>query len=437
MHVVVIGAGVTGLLTAWYLRNDGHDVTVLEANRGPAEGASFANGAQLSYSYVAPLAGPGVLPKIPPWLFRRDAPLRFQPSFDWNQWRWLARFLRACNARQSEITTRRLLRLAFYSRELMRRFLASQAGQGLRFGHSTNGKLVVYSDVKSFAAAQGLAQFQRTLGCEQRVLDADRCMEVEPALADARSSLRRRLVGAIHTPSEEVGDCYAFCIGLERLLHAAGVKFEYSFEVQDLRRARESSRTLNCARSCSSEVGADVFVVASGSASARLVRRLGIDLPIYPLKGYSLTVPAGPLAPVISVTDFQKKVVYAPLAGAPYPGAATEQRLLRVAGLADLVGHREAVDAGRFSVLLDEARKAFPSASEDAWAPRNGVMPWSGLRPATPLGTPILGRTAVNNLFLNTGHGALGWTLAHACARMVSDLVCNRPTEVALDGFTL
>src|SRR5512145_2846884 len=234
MKVAVLGAGVIGLATAYWLARDGHDVTVIDRNDGVALETSFANGAQLSYSYVAPLAGPGVLPRIPPWLLRRDSPLRFYPKCDPNQWRWLTKFVLSCNARQSDLTTRRLLALSFYSRRLMDEF---QAAEAIEFGHARNGKLVAYSDAKGFAAARRLIDFQRSLGCEQQALTRDQCFALEPALADPFSRLSRRLIGAIYTPSEEVGDCYRFCVGLERRLMALGVNFRLGTTVRRIVRS--------------------------------------------------------------------------------------------------------------------------------------------------------------------------------------------------------
>lgn len=222
MHVAVLGAGVVGLATAHYLSRDGHEVTVVDRNDGVGLETSYANGAQLSYSYVAPLAGPGVLPKIPPWLLRRDSPLRFYPALDVQQWRWLIEFVLACNRAQSDLTTRRLLALSFYSRRLMHALLADVA---LDFGHATNGKLVVFSDPAGFEGARRLVDYQRSLGCDQDALDRDACLELEPALACAGSRLGPRVVGGIYTRSEEVGDCYRFCVGLERHLAGHGVRF--------------------------------------------------------------------------------------------------------------------------------------------------------------------------------------------------------------------
>lgn len=431
-RTVVIGAGINGLLTAWYLRTEGHDVTVLEEQAGPGLGASHANGAQLSYSYVAPLAGPGVVTKIPPWLLQHDSPLRFRPRLDWRQWRWTMQFLSACNRRQSEDTTRKLLKLAYYSRDLMKQFLATPTGRSLEFSHRMSGKLVIYSSVGSFTAGRRLVDFQRALGSEQVILGPDACMALEPALARSAEGLGRRIVGAVFTPSEEVGDCYAFCAGLEKALHGMGVRFHYGFRVRSLaKQVAGGGLEVACASDGADAVEADRFVLASGAASARLAAPLGIRLPIYPLQGYSISIPAGNDLPKISVTDFDRKVVYAHL-------CAKDRRalpMIRVAGLVDIGGHDASIDVKRLKVLLSEVAMAFPAAVANGLRDVDNIRPWAGLRPATPRGTPLIGATRVRNLYLNTGHGALGWTLAHASAKIVSDVIAGRQPELPVAQF--
>jgi len=421
VRVAVLGAGVVGLATAHYLACDGHEVIVVDRNDGVGLEASYANGAQLSYSYVAPLAGPGVLPKIPPWLLRRDSPLRFYPALDMQQWRWLIEFVLACNRTQSDVTTRRLLALSFYSRRLMHELLAEVP---LDFGHATNGKLVVFSDLAGFEGARRLVDYQRSLGCDQDALDRNACLELEPALVAAGSRLGRRVVGGIYTRSEEVGDCYRFCVGLERHLAERGVQFALGTSILAL---HIGNGRITHGTTSSGELSADAFVIALGVHAPLIARPLGIRLPIYPLKGYSLTLPVSGASPRISVTDFKRKVVYAPL-----ENAGVQE--LRVAGMADIAGYSMRIDPVRLAQLLAETRGAFPNATDFGASPER-MQAWSGLRPATPKGTPVLGKTRVSNLFLNCGQGALGWTLALASGRVVADAIEGRTAAIPIDGF--
>jgi D-amino-acid dehydrogenase len=415
MKILVLGAGVAGVAAAWYLRKDGHEVTVLERNDAVALETSFANGGQLSYSYVAPLASPSVIPKIPPWLLRRDSPLKFVPEWSAEQWRWIAAFLAACNARRSELTTQRLLRLAFYSRTLMHELVAQQP---LDFDYVRNGKLVVHTDARSFESAKRLLAYQRGLGAEQEALDRERTVEIEPALA----SMARRIAGAIYTPSEDAGDCFKFVNELARLMTAGPnpVRLRFGVSVQ---RLLAIGRRVVGVETNQGVLEADRYILALGTSAPAIAKPLGIRIPVYPLKGYSLTLPivkeAG--APRISVTDYQRKVVYARLG-----------EELRVAGMADLAGRTATIDTERVGQLVDEVRATFPEASDFS-----RLQPWCGLRPATPRGTPVLGATPYSNLLLDAGHGALGFTLALATGRVIADLCAGRKPEVPLEGFRL
>ena len=415
MKVIILGAGVAGVASAWYFWRDGHEVTVLERNNGVALETSFANGGQLSYSYVAPLASPSVIPKIPPWLLRRDSPLRFRPEVDPDQWRWCLEFLAACNGRTADVTTERLLRLSFYSRDLMHQLVEAH---DVDFDYVQNGKLVVHTDPGSFESAKRLMDFQRTLGAEQQALDPVQCVEIEPAL----ESMAARVVGAIYTPSEDAGDCYKFCSELTRLMTGGPnpVTFRFGVEVERLLPWR---RRLMGVETNQGVFEADAYILALGTNAPYLTRPLGIRIPVYPLKGYSVTLPVldDRGAPKISVTDFKRKVVYARLGDE-----------LRVAGMADLSGRRAVIDVERVDQLVSEVRAAFPHASDFTV-----LRPWCGMRPATPKGTPVVGATPHSNLWLNVGHGALGFTLALATGRILADLAAGRQPAVPLEGFTL
>ena len=418
-HVAVLGAGIVGITTAYFLDKAGHQVTVIERNAHAGLETSYANGGQLSYSYVAPLAGPGVVPKIPPWLLRADSPLRFYPKFDLDQWRWCINFVRACNRPQAEISTVHLLRLAYYSRDLIHDIVANEP---ITFDYRRNGKLVIFSDAASFDGAKRTLDFQRAFGSEQNALDGNECLALEPAL----QHIKKRVVGGIHTPSEDAGDCHDFCVAMESLLRKRGVKFLTSTSV-DKFDCNATGTRINAVSTSVGDIECDAFVMAMGAANAWHAKRLGFYLPIYPLKGYSLTLDTSKAtnfasAPRISVTDSAYKVVYALLGNE-----------LRIAGMADIAGYDTALDMVRVKLLINQAKAVFPNAGDYS----ADLKPWCGLRPATPKGTPILGASPITNLFLNAGHGALGWTLASGCAKVVSDLISGEKTAIALEGLTL
>jgi D-amino-acid dehydrogenase len=415
MKALVLGAGVAGVACAYYLWRDGHDVTVLDRNDGVALETSFANGGQLSYSYVAPLASASVIPKIPPWLLRRDSPLRFRPELDFEQWRWILEFLAACNDATADRTTERLLRLAFYSRDLMHDLVRTHE---MDFDYVQNGKLVVHTDRQSYESARCLMEYQRTLGAEQEALDAKACVELEPAL----EHMAGRMCGAIYTPSEDAGDTYKFCNELKRIMTSGPNPVAYRFGVEIERLLPWHGRLMGVETS-HGVMEADHYVLALGTNAPYLLKPLGIRVPIYPLKGYSLSLPItnDRAAPRISVTDFKRKVVYARLGDD-----------LRVAGMADLSGRRAVIDGERVDQLVSEVKNTFPEATDF-----RKLGPWCGMRPATPKGTPVLGATPHANLWLDVGHGALGFTLALATGRILADLAGGRASKIALEGFTL
>jgi D-amino-acid dehydrogenase len=362
---------------------------------------------------VAPLAEPGVLAKLPGWLLRADSPICFRPRLDPAQWRWGLSFLAACNAATAAATTRRLLLLSGLSRRLLH---AVTEEERLDYSHSRTGKLVVHSDATAFASAKALMRYQATLGCQQQAIDVVQCCAAEPAL----TSLRHRLLGGIWTPDEETGDCRAFCLALAEVLRSRyGVRFIWGTPVVQLLSA---NGRMVAAMTPQGAFEADAYVVCAGAMATQLCRSLGLALPLYPLKGYSLTLPISnaAAAPQISITDAARKVVYARLGDH-----------LRVAGMADLVGPDLRIWPKRLALLLREARAAFPEATN--WT---RLRPWTGLRPATPTGAPILGPVAgLTGLHLDVGQGALGFTLAMASGRIVADLLQGRSPPVAIDGF--
>lgn len=415
MHIVVIGAGVVGMTTAYFLHRAGHRVTVVDADSGPGQATSMANGAQLSYSFVAPLADPAVLPKLPSWLLAQDAPLRFRPRLDPDQWRWSLAFLRACTRAKSRSTTRELLSLGLYSRLCVHDLVRQENPD---FDFASSGKLLVYQDASAYAHALAQRDYQADLGCEQRVMDTRACLQMEPALAGIGASIQ----GAIYTPTEDAGDCQRLCTELERILRAAPdpVRFHFNTRVDALR--AERGRVVGVA-TAAGELEADHYVLASGMGAQPLARPLGLNLRIYPLKGYSLTYALTPdsVAPNASISDIRRKVVYARLGSR-----------LRVAGMVDIGTRGGDVDPQRVRSLERDVAQFFPDLN-----PAGPPQPWAGLRPARPDGKPLIGATPYRNLWLNTGHGGLGFTLAAGSARMLTDLMQGRKPAVDAAAFAL
>lgn len=398
MHVCVLGAGIVGLATAWQLNRQGFEVSVID-RAAPGAGASGGNGAQLSYSYVQPLADPSIWRQLPKLLLSPASPLKLRPQLDPLQWRWGMAFLAACNAQTSRETTARLLTLAAESRNA---FEEMRADINPDCDFSATGKLVLYASESSLEGAHRQLELQRTMGSDQRLVTPDECVAIEPALADYRG----QMAGAVHTPSECAADCLKVCTELVRALSARGVRFVLDTEIAgfDVRGGKVAA-----ARTSEGDVAADAFVMALGTASNRLGRQLGAYLPVYPLKGYSITVDVDPspgAAPRVNVTDSARKVVFARIGSR-----------LRVAGMAELVGHDASIPATRIETLAEATRAVFPRAGR-----LESLHPWTGMRPATPTGVPIIGRlpgAAPRNMLFNTGHGALGFTLAFGSAQQI------------------
>ena len=398
MRVCVIGAGVVGVTTAHLLSLAGHDVALVDERAGPAMGSSFANGGQLSYSYVAPLAGPGVFADMPGWMFRRDSPLRLHYRLDPSQWLWLAEFLRACRASVSRAATAELLSLSYLSRDTLHAMLSETP---MDFGLSRTGKLIVYRDAAQLDKAAALVRYQAAHGTDQRVLSREETLAAEPALA----GMGTRIAGAVYTPGEETADCHRFTDSLfQRLRQAGNVSVQMNTRVKRLR--RERGRVV-AAQTAAGDIQADAFVVASGIGSRPLLAALGQRVPLYPLKGYSLSVPITADTadvPTISVTDYERRIVYARLG-----------KVLRIAAMVDIGAKHAEVDATRLDTLRRQVVEAFPRLD------LSRAQAWAGVRPATPTSKPLIGKSrAADNLWLNLGQGALGFTLACGSAALLT-----------------
>ena len=410
--ICIIGAGIVGCASAYQLAREGHEVMLLDAAPGPGEGCSFANGAQLSYSYVEPLATPSTLRALPKLLMQRDSPVRFRPTIDWRQYAWGLQFLSACRTAQVQRGTRQLLELSFLSRDTLAHWMHDGAWP---IGFKRNGKLVLCPDEATMARQRQQMRFQAALGCEQQALDIEQCLEKEPALVSAVRRSPKAYVGGIWTPGECVADAHAMCRTLVDRVLARGGSTRFGHRVTGFACGR---RGVEAVVTSEGEIPCNAVVLAAGSASAALAQLLGEYLPVYPVKGYSLTLPMVPseTAPSVSVTDLGRKTVFAPL------GAE-----LRVAAIAEIAGHGLALTAGRIRQMRSAVAAVYPGQVESQADGR----PWSGLRPATPTSIPIIRRSARHpNVYFNVGHGALGLTLAAGSAVTLSQRMRRAPARV-------
>lgn len=411
MHVIVLGAGLLGTTSAYFLRQLGHDVTVVDRQASPAAETSFANGGQISVSHAEPWANPSAPLKVLQWLGKEDAPLLFRLRADPQQWRWGLQFLRECTPARTRHNIEQIVRLGTYSRETLQQL---RRDLGLQYDQRTQGILHFYTSQKEFDAAEEPARQMRELGCDRRVISADEAVRLEPALRH----IRPQLAGATYTSEDESGDARQFTLALAERCRQDGVQFRMGHTVTALREegGRIAHVEVTDAQGAFQRLRADAFVVAMGSLSPLLVRPLGISLPIYPAKGYSVTMPVkdASMAHEVSLTDDEYKLVFSRLGDR-----------LRIAGTAELNGYSRELNAVRCEAIVRRTEQLFPGAGDTAQA-----QFWSGLRPATPSNVPIIGRSRVSNLFLNTGHGTLGWTHACGSGKSVARIVSGLAPEV-------
>lgn len=411
MKVIVMGAGVIGTATAWYLQQAGHEVTVLERNGSAACETSFGNGGQISVSHAEPWANPSAPLKFLKWLGREDAPLLFRLRADPAQWIWGLKFLAQCSARRSTHNMIQLLNLGTYSRASLQQL---RTETGIEYDHLTKGILHYYTSQKEFDLALEPARVMRELGCERQVIDADQVVALEPAMAHIRS----RLAGATYTSADESGDVHKFTTALAAKATERGVNFRYGVRIQKLREQGGSMLGIEIA----SETGmyevvtADAYVLAAGSFSPLLARQAGIQLDIYPAKGYSATLPVldPGKAPNVSLTDDEYKLVFSRFGDR-----------LRIAGTAELNGYDLTLNPVRCEAIVRRTLEVFPGMSRPELASF-----WAGLRPTTPGNVPYIGKSRVKGLWLNTGHGTLGWTHGCGSGRALAELMSGREPGV-------
>ena len=429
MNIIVLGAGVIGVSTAWFLRKAGHSVTVIDRQREAALETSSANGGQISVSQSEPWAGPGAPLKLVKWWFSGDSPLLFRPKLDWQQWNWGLQFAFECLPGQQRHNIVQMMHLANYSLGVLRDI---RDETGIAYDHLSRGILQIYFDRSSFAEASELAELYKQFGIHREPKSVAETLKIEPALA----AVADRLAGSTFAPEDETGDARMFTQGLARLAQQAGVKFRYGVDIERIvtsdgrvtgvsvttRGARSAANKpvdkhrRTASRSYAETVAADAYVVALGSYSPLLLGPIGVRAVIYPAKGYSATLPIcdPSKVPNMSVTDDSVKIVFTRLGSR-----------LRVAGTAELNGYNTELNRVRCEALTRRTRELFPGSCE--W---DNVEYWTGLRPSTPSNVPLIGRTKYPNLFLNSGHGTLGWTMGPGSGKALADLIDGREPEV-------
>jgi D-amino-acid dehydrogenase len=411
MRVIVLGAGVVGISTAYYLNQLGCDVTVVDRQAQAGAETSFANGGQISVSHAEPWANPSAPLKVLRWLAREDAPLLFRLRADVQQWLWGLDFLRECLPWRTRHNIRQIVSLGTYSRSALQEL---RAATGLQYDQRSQGILHFYTSPREFEGAIEPTRQMQALGCERRIISADEAVAIEPALRH----IRPQLAGATYTAADESGDAQRFTRGLAALCASRGVKFLYNHHVTALRADGAGLAQVEATDADGRYLGlqADAYVLALGSFSPLLARPLGLSLRIYPAKGYSVTMPVkdATMAHQVSLTDDEYKLVFSRLGDR-----------LRIAGTAELNGYERGLNPVRCQAIVRRVEQLFPGAGDSARATY-----WSGLRPATPSNLPYIGRSRVPGLFLNTGHGTLGWTHACGSGKALAELVCGRIPEL-------
>jgi len=413
MKVLVLGAGVIGVTAAYELAGAGHEVVVMDRQPGPGLETSLANAGEVSPGYSAPWAGPGVPLKAIKWLAMRHRPLVIRPHVDWSMIRWSIAMLRNCTAARYRVNKARMVRLAEYSRDSLR---ALRAATSIAYDERTRGTMQLFRTQAQFDASAADIAVLRESGVAFELLDRAGCLRHEPALA----RVQEKFVGGLLLPGDETGDCHLFTQRLAALAAQRGVDFRYETTIRTLGR---SGDRITGVTTSSGIVDADAYLVALGSHSPLLLAPAGVRIPVYPVKGYSITVPItdASRAPESTVMDETHKVALTRLG-----------ERIRVGGTAELAGYTLRLHEARRRTLVHVVEDLFPGAGDVGRAEF-----WCGLRPMTPDGTPLVGPTPIGNLFLATGHGTLGWTMAAGTGRVIADVISGRSAGIDLEGLTI
>jgi D-amino-acid dehydrogenase len=405
MKITILGAGVIGVTSAYYLAKAGHEVTVLDRQAGPALETSFANAGEVSFGYCSPWAAPGIPQKALKWIFMEHAPLILRPKLDVAMLSWMFRMLSNCTSDRYALNKSRMLRLADYSRLALAEVRADTA---IAYDERMQGTLQLFRTEAQLEASAKDVKALAADGIPYEVLDPAGCIRTEPALAH----VREKIVGGLLTPKDETGDCFKFTNALAKKAEELGVTFQWGVDIKALEVAGDTVKGVITGRG---RMTSDAVVVALGSYSPLLVKPHGIGLPVYPVKGYSLTIPINDAsrAPESTVMDETYKIAITRLGDR-----------IRVGGMAEISGYTNDLGLARRRTLEHSVTDLFPGGDVTK------ADFWSGLRPMTPDGTPVIGATKVGNLFLNTGHGTLGWTMSCGSAKVLADIVSGRKADI-------
>lgn len=413
MKVIVLGSGVIGVTTAYYLAKAGHEVIVIDRQSAAGMETSFANAGQVSPGYSAPWAGPGMVLKSINWMLHKHSPLVIRPRVDIYMFRWLFRMLRNCNLAAYKVNKARMLRIATYSRECLREL---RQETGIAYDERARGTLQMFRDQKGLDGAGKDIEILNEFNIENHLLDRAGCLAVEPGL----KPVAEKVAGGLHLPGDETGDCFLLTTALAKRAEALGVRFRFDTKIKRL--DVESDLVRGVETDGGRESG-DAYVVALGSYSPHLVRPHGIRTQVYPVKGYSVTIPIEDPngAPTSTIMDEKHKVAITRLGDR-----------IRAAGTAELTGYDLRVSHGRCAMLFHVVSDLFPTGGD-----LTEVKFWTGLRPMLPDGGPLIGPTRLGNLYLNTGHGTLGWTMAAGSGRILADILSDREPDISLEGLTI
>lgn len=412
MRVIVLGSGVIGVASAYYLAQQGAEVTVLDRQSGPAEETSFGNAGQISPGYSTPWAAPGIPFKAVKWMFQHHAPLAINLDGSMWQLQWMAQMLKNCNPQSYAVNKERMMRVAEYSRDCLREL---RKDTGINYENRAKGTLQLFRKEAQMEAVQRDISVLEECGVSYELLNGNELGRVEPALANAQD----KLVGGLHLPNDETGDCYLFTNALAQIAKELGVNFQFNQNVEKLIVEGDQIKGVQVNGKV---LTADRYVLAFGSYSRDFLKPLDLQLPVYPVKGYSLTIPIvdPAFAPQSTVLDETYKIAI----------TRFDQRI-RVGGMAELSGFNLGLNEDRRATLQMVTQDLFPGGDMAQ------ASFWTGLRPMTPDSTPIIGATRFKNLFLNTGHGTLGWTMACGSGKLISDIVLNHKTEISTDGLSI